>query len=236
MSGLNWRAARNQNRRGEQMQMFRRSKLNRNLAPQGKLSAKGMFQYHTFSVGEMENNVYLVVCPITRDALLIDASDEADRLLEEAGRRRVHMRMILLTHGHPDHWGALGPLRDTWGVPVGVHLDDADMVPLTPNFALTDGQLIEVGTVALRVLHTPGHTPGSICLLGDGVLFSGDTLFPGGPGATKPPLGDFPAIMRSLREKLFTLPDSTAVLPGHGKPTTIGQERPSLDEWEARGW
>jgi glyoxylase-like metal-dependent hydrolase (beta-lactamase superfamily II) len=195
-----------------------------------------MFEYHSFSVGEMENNVYLVVCPSTRDAVLIDASDEAERLLKEVSKRRVHMRMILLTHGHPDHWGALGQLRDTWGVPVGIHLDDSDMVPLTPNFALTDDQRIAVGGFVLRVLHTPGHTPGSVCLLGDGVLFSGDTLFPGGPGATKPPLGEFPIIMRSLREKLFTLPDTTIVLPGHGKSTTIGKERPSLDEWEARGW
>ncbi len=215
--------------------MFMR-KSNQNLPPRGALSAKGMFEYHTFSVGEMENNVYLVVCPSTHDAILIDASDEAERLLSEVNKRHVHMRMILLTHGHPDHWGALGQLRDTWGVPVGMHLDDVNMVPLTPNFALTDDQRISVGGVTLRVLHTPGHTPGSICLLGDGVLFSGDTLFPGGPGATKPPLGDFPAIMRSLRERLFILPDTTIVLPGHGKSTTIGKERPSLDEWEARGW
>lgn len=215
--------------------MFRR-KTDLNLTPKGTLSAKAMFEYHSFSVGEMENNVYLVVCPSTHDAVLIDASDEADRLLAEVKKRQVHIRMILLTHGHPDHWGALGQLRDAWHVPVGIHLDDADMVPLTPNFALTDGQQIAVGGLILRVLHTPGHTPGSVCLLGDGVLFSGDTLFPGGPGATKPPLGDFPAIMRSLREQIFTLPDATIVLPGHGKSTTIGKERPFLDEWEARGW
>ncbi len=216
--------------------MFRRKPSNLNPIPPGTLSAKDMFAYHTFSVGEMENNVYLVVCPSTRDAILIDASDEADRLLEEVSKRHVHMRMILLTHGHPDHWGALGQVRDTWHVPVGIHLDDAEMVPLTPNFALTDGQQIAAGGIALRVLHTPGHTPGSVCLLGDGVLFSGDTLFPGGPGATNQRLGNFPTIMRSLREKLFTLPDATIVLPGHGKSTTIGKERPSLDEWEVRGW
>jgi glyoxylase-like metal-dependent hydrolase (beta-lactamase superfamily II) len=119
---------------------------------------------------------------------------------------------------------------------VGIHLDDADMLPLTPNFALAEGQQIAAGGVSLRVLHTPGHTPGSVCFLGDGVLFSGDTLFPGGPGATNQALGNFPTIMRSLREKLFTLPDATVVAPGHGKPTTIGKERPSLDEWEQRGW
>ena len=144
--------------------------------------------------------------------------------------------MILMTHGHADHWGALGKLRDALGASVGIHLADADMLPLTPNFALADGQLIAFGAASVEVLHTPGHTPGSVCFLSDGQLFSGDTLFPGGPGATKPPLGDFPLIMRSLRDQLFTLPDETAVFPGHGDPTTIGGERPSLDEWEARGW
>ncbi|HEY1387238.1 MAG TPA: MBL fold metallo-hydrolase [Ktedonobacterales bacterium] len=200
------------------------------------MTARGEFERYTFETGPMENNVYLLVSPQTREAVLIDASDDAERLAGEVAKLRARVRMILLTHGHADHWGALGQLRDTWGVPVGIHLADADMLPLTPNFALDDGQRIGLGSGEIHVLHTPGHTPGGACFLADGCLFSGDTLFPGGPGATKQPLGDFPLIMTSLREKLFVLPDSTLVLPGHGKPTTIGKERPSLDEWQARGW
>jgi glyoxylase-like metal-dependent hydrolase (beta-lactamase superfamily II) len=200
------------------------------------MTAGGKFERYVFVTGPMENNIYLLVSPQTREAVLIDASDEAERIAREVANLNARVRMILLTHGHSDHWGALGQLRDMWGVPVGIHLADADMLPLTPNFALDDGQHIGLGAGEIHVIHTPGHTPGGVCFLADGCLFSGDTLFPGGPGATKQPLGDFPLIMTSLREKLFVLPDRTLVLPGHGKSTTIGKERPSLDEWQARGW
>jgi glyoxylase-like metal-dependent hydrolase (beta-lactamase superfamily II) len=199
-------------------------------------SAHGLFDRYIFSGAPVDNNAYLLVCPRTRDAVLIDASGDAEQLLNEVRQAQARVRLILMTHGHADHWGALGRLRDSLGASVGIHLADADMLPLTPNFALSDGQRIDFGAASLDVLHTPGHTPGSVCFLSDGQLFSGDTLFPGGPGATKPPLGDFPTIIRSLREQLFTLPDETAVFPGHGDPTSIGRERPSLDEWEARGW
>jgi glyoxylase-like metal-dependent hydrolase (beta-lactamase superfamily II) len=199
-------------------------------------SAHGVFDRYIFSGAPMDNNVYLLICPRTRDAILIDASGDAEQILTEIRHAQARVRMILMTHGHADHWGALGRLRDALGASIGIHLADADMLPLTPNFALAGGQRIAFGAASLDVLHTPGHTPGSVCFLSDGQLFSGDTLFPGGPGATKPPLGDFPLIMQSLREQLFTLPDETTVFPGHGDPTTIGSERPSLDEWEARGW
>ena len=199
-------------------------------------SPHGVFDRYVFSGAPMDNNVYLLVCPRTQDAVLIDASGDAEQVLKAIREAHARVRMILMTHGHADHWGALGRLRDALGASVGIHLADADMLPLTPNFALSDGQRIAFGAAHLDVLHTPGHTPGSVCFLSDGQLFSGDTLFPGGPGATKPPLGDFPLIMRSLREQLFTLPDETLVFPGHGDPTTIGGERPSLDDWEARGW
>lgn len=200
------------------------------------MTAGGKFERYVFVTGPLENNMYLLVSPQTREAVLIDASDEAERIAREVANLNARVRMILLTHGHSDHWGALGQLRDMWGVSVGIHLADADMLPLTPNFALDDGQHIGLGAGEIQVIHTPGHTPGGVCFLADGCLFSGDTLFPGGPGATKQPLGDFPLIMTSLREKLFVLPDRTIVLPGHGKSTTIGKERPSLDEWQARGW
>jgi glyoxylase-like metal-dependent hydrolase (beta-lactamase superfamily II) len=199
-------------------------------------SAHGVFDRYIFSGAPMDNNVYLLVCPRTQDAVLVDASGDGEQILKAIRQAQARVRLILMTHGHADHWGALGRLRDALGASVGIHLADAEMLPLTPNFALADGQRVAFGAAHLDVLHTPGHTPGSVCFLSDGQLFSGDTLFPGGPGATKPPLGDFPEIMRSLREQLFTLPDATLVFPGHGDPTTIGRERPSLDEWEARGW
>ncbi len=214
----------------------RDSKQGPKRTPTSQLSPHGVFERYAFSGGPLDNNTYLLVSPVTRDAVLIDASGDAEELARFVGERRAHVRSVLMTHGHEDHWSAIGRLRDMLGAAVGIHLDDADMLPLTPNFALAHDQRIAFGTVMLRVLHTPGHTPGSVCFLGDGILFSGDTLFPGGPGDTKQPLGDFPQIMRSLRERLFTLRDSTYVFPGHGEPTTIGAERPSLDEWERRGW
>lgn len=201
-----------------------------------KLSPHGLFERYVFSGGPLDNNCYLLVSPMSRDAVLIDASGDAEQLGRQIRARRARVRSILMTHGHEDHWSALGQLREILGASVGIHLDDADMLPLTPNFALAHDQHIAFGAAQLRVLHTPGHTPGGVCFLGDGILFSGDTLFPGGPGDTRQPLGDFPQIMRSLREQLFTLPDSTLVYPGHGEPTTIGTERPKLEEWEQRGW
>jgi glyoxylase-like metal-dependent hydrolase (beta-lactamase superfamily II) len=221
--------------------LWRRRKQERQVRPEPqrtdalRLSPHGAFERYVFSGGALDNNTYLLVSPSSRDAVLIDAAGDADELLRAVRERRARVRMILMTQGHADHWGALGRLRDTWGAPVGIHLDDADMLPLTPNFALAQDQRIAFGAAQMRVLHTPGPTPGSVCFYGDGHLFSGDTLFPGGPSETKSPLGDVGRLIRSLGEQIFTLPDSTFVFPGHGEPTTIGRERPSLDEWEKRG-
>ena len=191
-------------------------------------------QIRTLSVGSMDNNVYLLICPDTGQGVLVDAASEADRILEAA--EGVAVRYILQTHGHHDHVGALPAVKQALRAPVGVHRADAAMLPVEPDLLLSDEQLITFGNQQLLVLHTPGHTPGSVCLLTGRNLISGDTLFPGGPGATATPLGSFPRIIESIREKLFTLPDDTLVLPGHGKSTTIGEERPHLDEWIARGW
>ena len=166
-------------------------------------SAHGAFDRYIFSGAPMDNNVYLLVCPRTRDAVLIDASGDADQVLKEVRQAQARVRMILMTHGHADHWGALGRLRDALGASVGIHLADADMLPLTPNFALSDGQRIAFGAASLDVLHTPGHTPGSVCFLSDGQLFSGDTLFPDGPGATKPPLATSRSSCKSPRPALY---------------------------------
>lgn len=187
----------------------------------------------TLVAGPLENNIYLAACAVTGHAVLIDPASAASRILEAAAGLQVEA--ILLTHGHHDHVGAAASVSRALGVPVRVHPADATLARLPGTQPLADGERIPCGTLALDVLHTPGHTAGSVCFLAGSTLFSGDTLFPGGPGATAGP-ADFHAVMASLRARLFTLPDATAVLPGHGPATTIGAERPSLDEWERRGW
>ena len=144
---------------------------------------------------------------------------------------------MIETHGHWDHIQAVTAVRDA-GYEVGVTEADAAMLPSYDSL-LEDSSVIDVGRLRLRTIATPGHTPGSMCfrLEGTPVLFSGDTLFPGGPGNTKFPGGDFPTIIRSIEERLFgPLPADTLVLPGHGTDTTIGAERPHLEEWAERGW
>ncbi len=196
----------------------------------------GAVRIRRLTVGAYGNNAYVVACPRTGDALLIDAADEPDRLL--AALAGLRCQAIVLTHGHSDHWQALEAVRRAYPQAlVGIHPADAGMLPPPPlPHPLADGEPIPIGGLTVTVIHTPGHTPGSVCLAVPGHLFSGDTLFPGGPGATRPPLGDFPQIIASIRERCFTLPDATVVLPGHGESTTVGLERPHLKEWIARGW
>jgi len=145
---------------------------------------------------------------------------------------------VLETHGHWDHIQAVPAMREA-GYEVAVTAADAPrLAEVGYDVFLEDGQVVEVGKVRLHGIYTPGHTEGSICFRVEGspILFSGDTLFPGGPGNTKFPGGDFPTIIRSLETKLFTLPDELRVLPGHGDDTTIGNEKPHLQEWIDRGW
>jgi glyoxylase-like metal-dependent hydrolase (beta-lactamase superfamily II) len=182
----------------------------------------------------MDNNVYIVRCRETGDAVLVDAANEHDRLLEVC--KQLGVRSVIETHGHWDHIQAVPALRDA-GYEVSVTEADAGMLP-SYDLLMEDDQVIAVGRQRLRTIMTPGHTPGSICfrLEGTPVVFSGDTLFPGGPGNTTFPGGDFATIIRSIEERLFALPADTVVLPGHGTDTTIGAERPHLQEWVERGW
>src|SRR5437588_51757 len=143
---------------------------------------------------------------------------------------------ILTTHGHADHVQALTAVRGSTGARFACHPDDEKMMPIPPDHRVGDGEVFRFGDRELRAVHTPGHTPGSTCFTIDDLLFSGDTLFPGGPGNTSGPGASFPTIIESIRRSLFTLPDETRILPGHGKSTTIGVEREHLDEWIARGW
>ncbi len=193
-----------------------------------------MFRLRVFSVPPYDNNIYILSDPRAKEALLIDAANDAPRIMRELeGLRLSH---ILTTHGHPDHVQALESVRAETKARFTCHDGDVPMMPIAPDLRAQDGQGFQFGEYELRTLHTPGHTPGSLCFLIDDHLFSGDTLFPGGPGNTKSSGASFPTIIDSIRGKLFTLPDETRVLPGHGKPTTIGTERPKLNEWIARGW
>ncbi len=192
-------------------------------------------EIHMVVVGDFDNNVYVLRCRDTGEAVLLDAANEHDRLLELC--RTLGVRQVLETHGHWDHIQAVPQMRDA-GYAVHVTAQDADMLPSYDQI-LEDDSVIEVGRLRLHTIHTPGHTPGSMCFRVDGapILFSGDTLFPGGPGATKFEGGDFPTIIGSIEDRLFSpLAADTIVLPGHGDRTTLGAESPHLQEWIDRGW
>jgi glyoxylase-like metal-dependent hydrolase (beta-lactamase superfamily II) len=192
-------------------------------------------EIHKVVVGPVDNNVFVLRCKRTGDAVLLDAANEHERLLELC--QRLGVRTVLETHGHWDHIQAVPQLRNA-GYSVHVTEEDAAMLDGAYDEVLEDESVVEVGDVRLHTIKTPGHTPGSICFRVEGapVLFSGDTLFPGGPGATKFEGGDFDTIIESIDRRLFTLDADTLVLPGHGDDTTIGTERPHLDEWIERRW
>ena len=191
-------------------------------------------EIHEVVVGPMDNNVFVLRCRETGDSVLLDAANEHEKLLELC--QRLGVRKVLETHGHWDHIQAVPAVRDA-GYEVGVTANDSGMLP-SYDFVLEDDSVITVGRLRLHTIFTPGHTAGSMCfkLEGSPVLFSGDTLFPGGPGATQYG-GDFPTIIRSIEDRLLSkLPADTIVMPGHGLDTTIGKESPHLQEWIERGW
>jgi len=192
------------------------------------------------AVGPMDNNAYLLRCTRTGDVLLIDAANEMSRLLDEVGPDRL--AIVITTHRHGDHWQALEALVGITGASTVAHPADEGGLPIPVRHLVEDGDEVTVGDVRLRVIHLVGHTPGSIALLldlgpdGGAHLFTGDSLFPGGPGKTGSPT-DFVTLMDDLERKVFgPLPDSTWVYPGHGADTTLGAERPSLPDWRERGW
>jgi glyoxylase-like metal-dependent hydrolase (beta-lactamase superfamily II) len=190
------------------------------------------------SVGPMDNNAYLLRCHRTGDQLLIDAAAEPDRLLALAGP--AGLATVVTTHRHPDHWSALAEVVEATGAESLAHADDAPEIP-TVTAILHDGDPVTVGDCRLDVIHLVGHTPGSIALLhrdaaGTAHLFTGDSLFPAGPGRTTSP-DNFASLMADLETKIFDrLPDDTWFYPGHGKDSTLGVERPAIPQWRARGW
>lgn len=197
--------------------------------------ADSRVEVHRHVVGPMDNNVFIVRCRESGDAVLLDAANEHEMLL--ALCQTLGVRTVLETHGHWDHIQAVPAIRDA-GYEVGVTAEDAAMLP-SYDYLLEDESVIEIGRLRIHTHHTPGHTPGSMSFSIEGtpLLFTGDTLFPGGPGATQYEGGDFPTILQSIEDRFFrAFADDTIVLPGHGIDTTIGAESPNLDEWAARGW
>lgn len=201
-----------------------------------------MISITKLAVGPYDNDSYVVACAETGSAVVVDAAAEADRIL--AACEGLDVLSVPTTHGHLDHIGALDEVKDALGVPWLMHSADNDIAGRRPDEPLDPREEIVFGHVALHVVHTPGHTPGSVSFVFEPadesdvhVLFSGDTLFPGGPGATRWDYSSFGQIMDSLEKELFPrLPDDTIVHPGHGASTTIGDERPHLPAWRMRGW
>ncbi|NHZ70140.1 MAG: MBL fold metallo-hydrolase [Proteobacteria bacterium] len=198
-----------------------------------RVFASDGFTVERVVVGALDNNVFLITDSATGAALIVDAADEPDKILSMA--TGVDVRAVFTTHGHWDHHQAVPEVTDTLQVPFMIHVLDAPIADKDTYTRVEPGTLM-IGKTEAKVVHTPGHTPGSVCLVLDGVVFTGDTLFPGGPGATRFEHSSFATIIRSIETELFTLGDATVVLPGHGGSTTIGTERPQLAEWVERGW
>ncbi|CDO06336.1 beta-lactamase domain-containing protein [Mycolicibacterium cosmeticum] len=194
------------------------------------------------SVGPMDNNAYLITCSETGKTLLIDAANDADRLVELIRTHAPDISLIVTSHQHPDHWQALEAVAKATGAPTAAHALDAEPLPVRPYRILSDGDTVPIGNLTFDVIHLQGHTEGSVALALRGAdsdvthLFTGDCLFPGGVGKTWKD-GDFERLLGDVSTKLFDrYPDSTVVYPGHGDDTTLGAERPHLEEWKQRGW
>jgi hydroxyacylglutathione hydrolase len=192
------------------------------IIPEHEMEEGEGFRLTGLEVGVMENNCYLLQCLETGEGIVVDPADEPERILKALNGMRV--KYILLTHSHWDHIGALGQIKEATGARVGVQRLDAERVKRWVDFYLEDGQEIRFGSNRVRVIHTPGHSPGGVCLLLGKSLLSGDTIFPGGPGNTSIPGADHSQILRSIEEKIFVLPAETVILPGHGRTTTVGAE------------
>ena len=183
------------------------------------------------NMGPYNNNGYIVTDPETKEGVIIDAPAEPEKLLGKIGETKIIA--ILITHGHRDHVLGYTEIRQAVGAPIYVHPDDAHMMPEPAEHRVFDGDIIRIGKTELKVMHTPGHTAGGICLLTGQHLFSGDTLFPGGPGKTSSPEG-FRQLKESINGKLLPLLDNVAVYPGHGIDTSIEQSRREIMAFDSK--
>ncbi len=173
-------------------------------------------------VGNFGNNVYVLVCKATGDSVIVDTSFEARQILEATEGTTV--RYILQTHCHSDHIQALAEVKRRTGAPVGIHPDDADHFGIEADFDLHDEDIINFGECQVKVVFTPGHSPGGVGFLFPGHFIIGDTVFPGGPGMTSSPQ-EFEQLSDSIQQKVYSLPDETALYPGHGENTTVGESK-----------
>ena len=188
-------------------------------------------QIERLSLGPFGTNSYLLICQKTGASVIVDAPGDAEKVLKRL--EGTHPKYILMTHNHMDHVDALAALKSALNVPLAAHEDDAGGLPVKPEQFLNDGDTISFGEIQLKVLHTPGHTPGSLCFLTGSYLISGDTIFPGGPGKTWSP-DDFKKIVESLTNKIFTLPDETHVYPGHGDATVLKKEKHEFEAFSSK--
>ena len=186
---------------------------------------------HKTVASPYDNNAYIIVCKVTNKALIVDTPRDAGVVLGEA--QYTDVVSVVITHGHKDHIEGYTDFKAELRVPIGLHSSDADrLLPHVPDFNLKDADTIRVGELPLKLMHTPGHTPGGVCLLLGKHLFSGDTLFPGGPGKTPTPEA-LKQVLMSITGTLFELPDDTHVYPGHGTNTTIGAAKAEYEVFAA---
>jgi glyoxylase-like metal-dependent hydrolase (beta-lactamase superfamily II) len=188
-------------------------------------------QIERLSLGPFGTNSYPLICQKTGDSVIVDAPGDAEKVVKRL--EGTHPKYILMTHNHMDHVDALAALKSALNVPLAAHEDDAGGLPVKPEQFLNDGDTISFGEIQLKVLHTPGHTPGSLCFLTGNYLISGDTIFPGGPGKTWSP-DDFKKIVESLMNKIFTLPDDTEIYPGHGDATILRKEKQAFEAFSSK--
>ncbi len=188
-------------------------------------------QIEKFELGPFGTNSYILRCRKTNDSVVVDAPGEADKILGHL--KETNPKYILMTHNHMDHTGSLAQLKSTLKVPVAAHAADADRLPTPCDILLKDSDVVSFGEIHLKVLYTPGHTPGSLCFHNGNYLISGDTIFPGGPGKTGSP-SDFKKIIESLTHKIFNLPDNTQIFPGHGGATILKKEKQAFEAFSSK--
>lgn len=216
-----------------------------------ELDVVGNVEMYFAEVNDFENNCYVVVDTESGEALIVDAASNAPAIVRivdaarvravELGRAEITPTAILTTHGHHDHWGALAEIKQHYSVPSIAGAADAASIPVSSDRTVVDGDTLRLGNTEITIIGLRGHTPGSVALAisveDEPVrLITGDSLFPGGPGKTNSPQ-EFASLMDDLEARIFDrFDDSTVVYPGHGKPTTLGAERPHVSEWRDRGW
>ena len=188
-------------------------------------------QIERLRLGPFDTNAYIVICSKTGDSVLIDAPADVSAIMHRL--KGTNPKYILLTHNHMDHVGALSAVYSKLNIPIAAHALDTVNLPSPPEMLLNDGDTISFGHLKFEALHTPGHTPGSLCFKTGHHLISGDTIFPGGPGKTWSPF-DFSQIIKSITEKIFTLPDDTQIYPGHGDSTVLKKEKEQFTVFSSR--